>query len=227
MLNNIIHVISRNIVLSVVFALMTTQVQAGSYEDFFKAIDQDDAKVVKQLISKGFDVNTPGSNGMTPLNMAIISGSKNTIPVLLASPDIDVNVQSDLGETPIMHAANKGDVMTVSALIAKGAEVNKTGWTPLHYAAGQGDVKVLKVLLDAHAYIDAESPNATTPLMMAARNGQETAVTFLLSEGADPTLTNQPGLTAAAYAKRAGRIELSQTLQKASVAFNLKYRNFK
>jgi ankyrin repeat protein len=52
-----------------------------------------------------------------------------------------------------------------------------------------------------HAYIDAGSPNGTTPLMMAARYGTGEAVDLLLAEGADARLKNQQGLTALQFAE--------------------------
>jgi uncharacterized protein len=60
-------------------------------------------------------------------------------------------------------------------------------------------------LLDQNAYIDAESPNGTTPLMMAAHYGTPEAVKLLLEAGADPSLKNQLGLTAIDFANRASR----------------------
>ena len=69
----------------------------------------------------------------------------------------------------------------------------------------------MSFLLDHSAYIDAESPNGTTPLMMAARYGSPEAVKLLIQEGADPTLFNQLGLTAKDFAllgRRQNSIEL-------------------
>jgi ankyrin repeat protein len=43
----------------------------------------------------------------------------------------------------------------------------------------------MELLLEENAYIDAESPNKTTPLMMAAQYGSPAAVKLLLAEGAD------------------------------------------
>ena len=89
----------------------------------------------------------------------------------------------------------------MKALIARGADVNKTGWAPLHYAASAGTPQhtaIIALLLENHAYIDATSPNGTTPLMMAAHYGSNDAVQLLLDEGADPTLKNQLGLSAGA-----------------------------
>ena len=85
-----------------------------------------------------------------------------------------------------MMAAFKGHKELVRKLIARDADVNKTGWTPLHYAATSGHLEVMLILLDEHAYIDAESPNKTTPLMMAAKYGTTEAVRLLLEAGADP-----------------------------------------
>jgi len=41
----------------------------------------------------------------------------------------------------------------------------------------------MMLLLDEHAYIDAASPNGTTPLMMAAHYGTPSAVKLLLEAG--------------------------------------------
>ena len=46
---------------------------------------------------------------------------------------------------------------------------------------------MMRLLLEESAYIDATSPNGTTPLMMAARYGSPEAVKLLLEEGAEPT----------------------------------------
>ena len=55
---------------------------------------------------------------------------------------------------------------------------------------------MMRLLIDNDAYIDAESPNGTTPLMMAAYYASPIAVKLMLEEGADPNLQNQDGQTA-------------------------------
>ena len=82
-----------------------------------------------------------------------------------------------------MLTALRGQLELAKALIAKGADVNKTGWTPLHYAGSSGHVDMIRLLLEHSAYIDAESPNGSTPLMMAAMYGNDAAVQLLLDEG--------------------------------------------
>ena len=98
-------------------------------------------------------------------------------------------------------------------LIDRDADVNKTAWTPLHYAASNGRLVVMNLLLDHHAYIDAPSPNGTTPLMMAAMYGSPSAVKLLLEAGADPTIKNDLGLSAIDFALRDSKQESASLIQ--------------
>ena len=124
-----------------------------------------------------------------------------------------------------MLAALNGDEKVIYALIALDAEVNKTGWTPLHYAASKGQLKAIEILLDNSAYIDAESPNQTTPLMMAAGYGTADAVRLLLESGADPRLLNDKGLSAIDFAKHANQSTSVDLLDKAMKEWMSKYPN--
>ena len=182
-------------------------VSAGSYEDFFAAIKQDNPGVIRQLLTRGFDVNTVDPKGQHGLHLAIQEPSPKAAQTLLDWPKTNVNALNANDESPLMLAAIKGQTEMVAALIKRDADVNKTGWTPLHYAASKGHLAIMNLLLENHAYIDAESPNGTTPLMMAAQYGTGPAVQLLLEAGADPLLKNQQGLTAIDFARRVSRTE--------------------
>jgi ankyrin repeat protein len=132
--------------------------------------------------------------------LALQKKSLKVAETLIAWRTINVNQMNAKGETPLMMAAFNRELRLAQQLIARGADVNQTGWTPLHYAATAGDVDMIRLLLEEHAYIDAESPNGTTPLMMAAYYGGPMATKLLLEEGADPTLKNDKGLTAYDFA---------------------------
>lgn len=179
--------------------------RAGSYEDFFAAIRQDNAAAITQLLQRGFDPDTRDPSGIPGLYLAIREPSLKAAQALIAWPKTNVEARTAQDESPLMMAALKGHIELVRQLIGRDADVNKPGWTALHYAATNGHVAVVQLLLDHHAYIDAESPNGTTPLMMAAQYGSPGAVKLLLEAGADPLLKNQLGLTAIDFAQRANR----------------------
>ncbi len=175
---------------------------AGSYDDFFAAIKQDNPDVIRTLLKRGFDPNTINPSGDYGLILAIREASLKVVDVLLESPATQVDVRTPKDESPLMLAALKGYAAMCQKLIARDADVNKPGWTPLHYAATSGHLDVMHMLLDNHAYIDAASPNGSTPLMMASMYGTTDAVKLLLEAGADPTLKNAQGLSAIDFAWR-------------------------
>ena len=178
---------------------------AGSYEDFFKAIRQDDAATITQLLQRGFDPNTPSPDGQHGLYLALRDGSLKAANALIDWPKTNVEARNALDESPLMMASLKGHLEIVKRLIERDADVNKPGWAPLHYAATGGHLAVMELLLEHHAFIDAESPNGTTPLMMAAHYGTPAAVKLLLDAGADTAMKNQLGLTALEFARRGNR----------------------
>jgi ankyrin repeat protein len=186
--------------------------KAGSYEDFFDAIRQDHAGKVMHLLQRGFDPNTPDPKGQNGLFLAVKDGSLKSAEVLIGWHKTRVEWRSPKDESPLMIAALRGHTQIVRMLIARDADVNKTGWTPLHYAATGGHVDIIRILLEEHAYIDAESPNRSTPLMMAAKYGSTEAVKLLLEEGADPRLRNQLGLNAVDFAQQGNRPEAAELI---------------
>lgn len=185
---------------------------AGSFDDFFSAIKRNDADGVTTLLNHGFDANTLDANGNTGLYLAVREPSTQVAQVLIQWPQTQVESRTVKDESPLMMAALKGLPELCEQLIARGADVNKTGWTPLHYAATTGQVAVIHLLLEHYAYIDAESPNGSTPLMMAAHYGSVESVQQLLSAGADPLLKNEKGLTAIDFAYGAHRADVAKLI---------------
>lgn len=200
------------------FFIASAWAQAGAFEDFFSAARRDDERAMVQLIFRGFDPNTVDERGNHALLLAIREGSLRVANFLLDQPLVRVEVRNPAGESPLMLAALKGQLPLVKRLIERQAEVNKPGWAPLHYAATNTEpvsTEIVRLLLEHHAYIDAESPNRTTPLMMAARYGRPDVVKLLLEEGADPTLRNEQGLTALDFAVRAERKDATELITAA------------
>ncbi len=186
--------------------------RAGSYEDFFQAVRADDGALIATLIKQGFDANVRDPNGEHALHLASRENAGKAVAALLRWDKIDVEPRNKVDESPLMLAALSGQIEMVKQMIEQGGDVNKTGWAPLHYAATRGHVAVMQLLLDKNAYIDAASPNGTTPLMMAAFYGTPSAVKLLLEGGADPFLKNLQDLTAIDFAHRANRAESAEII---------------
>ena len=189
-----------------------SQAISGSYEDFFQAISVDDEVAMRNLLARGFDPNTLDPKGQHGLFLAVREKSAKTAVALLQAPKVKVEHRNAADESPLMMAALNGMTDMVQRLIAKGADVNKPGWAPLHYAATKAHLPAMRVLLENHAYIDAASPNGTTPLMMAAFYGNPSAVKLLLEEGADPLLKNDQSLTAIDFAHRNNRADSAEII---------------
>jgi uncharacterized protein len=199
----------RKLIYLVVFAWFSNS-YSGSFDDFFRAIKQDNGDVIAQLINRGFDANTLNPAGEHALFLAIREPSPKVVAALMAWPGIAVEARNQADESPLMAAAIMGNLALCKQLVDKGADVNKPGWAPLHYASTKGHVEVMRFLLDEHAYIDASSPNGSTPLMMAALYGTPSAVKLLLEDGADPMIKNDLGLTAIDFAHRGNRADSAE-----------------
>ena len=184
--------------------LMPVAAKADAYADFVFAVKFNDAPAVQEFLQRGMDVNSVEEY--------------RVVGLLLQVPDLKINARAKNGDTALMVASFLGNADAVRKIIARGAEVNQPGWTALHYAAANGSVEVIALLLEHHAYIDTESPNKTTPLMMATRFGKLDAVRLLIAEGADMTLKNDLGMTALDFAKESQHGDLTELLQQSLAA---------
>lgn len=204
--------------LAVAAASMAGLAHAGAYEDFFKAIELDNAGALTRLLGRGMDPNTRDPKGQPALIVALRGDSHNAAAALIAARGLKPEERNVKDESALMLAALRGNLSAARALIALDADVNKTGWTPLHYAAScttPDAAAMVTLLLEEHAYIDAASPNGTTPLMMAVRYGQGDVARLLVEEGADPTLRNELGLTALDFARQADRADMVELVTEA------------
>jgi uncharacterized protein len=195
-----------------IVALQVSVAHAGAYDDFFSALGNDNIRVVRNLLERGFDPNTRDPKGQVGLYVALRVESFDAAELLLTHPQLEVDALNEAGETPLMMAALRGSEAWTRKLLARGAAPHKPGWSPVHYAASGPEPAALAVLLDAGAPVDARSPNGTTPLMMAARYGKEASVDLLLARGADVRARNDAGATAAEFARMDGRVRLAARL---------------
>ncbi|HLS57419.1 MAG TPA: ankyrin repeat domain-containing protein [Zeimonas sp.] len=191
--------------------------------EFWDAVRRDDVARVQTLLLRGVDTNAVHAEHGPAVAVAARERSWRTLRLLAELSGTRVDAPNRLGETALMLAALHGDLDSVRMLVRRGAEVNRAGWTPLHYAATNGHTEVVRFLLEQHAYIDAQSPNRTTPLMMAARHKRPDVVRLLVEAGADPTPRNEAGVDAAGYLQRHGEAEMAAWLRQRADDYARRY----
>jgi ankyrin repeat protein len=108
---------------------------------------------------------------------------------------------------------------TAAFLLQHGMDANHMNWhrlTLLHHMAAEGAIEKARLLLDHRARIDAiDEEYRSTPLGLAARNGQPAMVDFLLAGGADLRCAGMPWATPLAWAVKKGHEAIAARLRAA------------
>jgi hypothetical protein len=191
---------------------------AGSYEDFFVAIQRDDAATITTLLQRGFDPNTRDPRGQVGLMLALKADTLKAFDALMQARNLQVEVRNAQDESPLMMAALRGHLEAVRALIARDADVNKPGWTASalrchgHTAAAGHHHCPAPGKLRLHRRGFAQWHHAVDD---GVHYGTSESVQLLLQEGADPSLKNQLGLSAADFALRASRKDMADLIAQA------------
>jgi hypothetical protein len=121
------------------------------------AANKGDAKMVRELLAAGADVNhtKEGDDGRTALYRAAMNGHLEAAQALIdAGADVDKGKTTD-GDTPLITAAFQGHLEVVKALVGAKANVNKAGYngfTPLRVAIGNNHTSVVEYLKSVGAH---------------------------------------------------------------------------
>jgi hypothetical protein len=173
---------------------------------------------VKNLISKGTNVNIQDENGDTALLLASGRVGASEIVDQLLKSGADPNAPNREGETALMWAAFADDINTVNVLLENGSSAsarNRRGESALQWAlsksdlstythdgesAGKNTIAIVRALVGASANVNSKDVNGITPLIQATRSGLLPAVRELISLGADVDAQDNQGRSALDYA---------------------------
>jgi ankyrin repeat protein len=154
------------------------------------AVAADHLPVARLLVTMGADVDALDSQHDTPWLVTGVTGNVEIAKALLAA-DPDLSLLNRYGGTSLIPAADRGHVEYVRWVIGTGVDldhVNDLGWT---------------ALLEAVILGDGSSP-------------YQEIVGILVESGADPTITDDNGVTSMEHALASGYAEIASLLAQDS-----------
>jgi len=137
--------------------------------------------------------------GWTALQIALEMRDDPSIIHGLAAVNADMNAVMPIGTSPLVFALMNTKIKSARALIACGANVNDRD-SPLLYAVTAEDEETIKTLIERGANVNDGGRCGMTPLHAACQiqgGGREKIIRMLIEAGADRTLRNASGETAA------------------------------
>jgi ankyrin repeat protein len=167
------------------------------------------------LLAAGAGLEMKDGLDATPLSSAIRSGC-TPMAEMFIQRGANVNAGKNTPLSPLVLAAQRGKLWLVELLVNAGASVDqKTGkddFPLISWAVMGGNRQVARVLLEHGADVNAATRNHSTPLMIAAGEGEANIVRFLIAQKARLDLKNDEGQTALIIASRRGRADCVQGL---------------
>jgi ankyrin repeat protein len=190
-----------------------------------EAVKAGDIDATKAFLRAGADPNTQDANGVTPLHVAAAHGSVKLAKLLIENGG-DVNFLIKEGGTPLMAASACHKPLLVELLLSKGANPNKKGHDdrfPLvctfraDVTDAEEQLRCIRLLVKKGALINERTYIGITPLMNAAWFGNAEGVVELLWLGADSSLRDNTGKTAAILAFERGYENLAGMIRDAEM----------
>ena len=198
----LVHKADPNIVLTDGWSPLMIASQTGNNE------------IVNSLLIANADVNHQCHSGLTALMLAV-GTSHATIVSCLLNYGGDPNRADDRKWTALMIASLKGNVDISNQLLAAKAKQNienDYGDTALHIACYSDHPEIASTLLEKQNY---KKQTGNTALMLAVKRHDDSAVSMLLTNGANPDMPDSDGFTPLMVACKSGNNALvSQLLNK-------------
>lgn len=161
-------------------------------------IDSIDIPNVVVLLEKyNADPNFDAFDGVTPLMLAVQTGSYNLVSELL-NHGADPNKVPYDGNTALIAASRYGLDSIAELLLSRKAKpnvANNQNRTPLHYAAYAGLPYLTDLLVYYGAKPDVSDDLGNTPLMLAVYSGALKTSEILLQSGTNPDIKDIKGRT--------------------------------
>lgn len=186
-----------------------------------EAVDTSSLESVRQLISKGANVNYRGVHGETPLHKSLMCEDPRICQFLLES-GADVNLPTANGYSPLAFSCLQNNFEYVRMLLKHKAMINQKtqdGWTPLLLASTNSSVFFENQEHDFY--------RSLTEIMYKYAHyhpdyNPHHIVNMLLNAGANPTDSNMFGLTPLMAASSMANYRIAGTILEYTTAVDLR-----
>lgn len=145
-------------------------------------------EIGKFLIEKGADVNRPGKDGLTPLMNACKYINCTELVKLLIESGAEIEGETKKQFLPLFHAISYSNEKAFRLLLDLGADcyIIDGGLSALGIAALTGSIPMAALLIDEYHFdVNKYESLGMTPLMLAAKNGHESMIAYLIKRGAN------------------------------------------
>jgi uncharacterized protein len=179
-------------------------------------------EAVRALLKQHVDVNTPQTDGATPLAWAAHWDDMETADLLIHA-GANVNAANTYGVTPLSLACTNQNAAMVEKLLRAGADPNgiPTGTPVLMAAARTGNMEIVQSLLAHGADVNAkESSRGQTALMWAVAEKHPEVARVLVDRGADVHARSTSGFTPLLFAAQQGDLDSARILLGAGANVN-------
>lgn len=207
------------LVLAIVAYPMFASGQSVNETKLHRAAASDDVAAIRDLLSKGTNIDAKDVDGRTALLVATHRNTINAARVLIEA-GADVNAKDSINDSPYLFAGARGHLDILKMTLAHGANLkstNRYGGTALIPAAERGHVETVRVLIEAGVDVDHVNNLGWTALLEAIILGNggprhQQIVDLLVKAKANVNLADREGVTPLQHARNRGYKEIEKIL---------------
>lgn len=184
-------------------------------KSLYSAVQRGDLEDVRELISKGADVNWLSYMGNTPLLVSVKNRDLAITRLLIQTGVYDL-------ETPLMVAVDSGYEEEIELLIDAGAQLNirrPSGYPVFVDAVHTRNERIVQMFIDAGVNINIATDYGLNALIAAAEEGYTSIVQILINAGAQQGKT-----TALCEAVYGYNVKIVKLLIKEGANYNIQDR---